>query len=62
MEFHVRLFLDGKRIDPSEYKNIAISCKTIDRIVNDIYERYHEIDDDASMQSEMRQGEITMSF
>lgn len=41
---------------------IAISCKTIDRIVNDIYERYHERDDDAIMQSEMRQGEITMPF
>jgi hypothetical protein len=36
MEFKVRVFLDGKRIEPSEIKNLVISSPVIDRIVNDI--------------------------
>lgn len=34
MEFKVRLFLDGKQVEPSE---VMIKSVTIDRIVNDCY-------------------------
>lgn len=34
MEFKVRLFLDGKQVEPSE---VTIKSVTIDRIVNDCY-------------------------
>lgn len=37
MEFKVRLFLDGKLIDPSDYSKVVISSRNIDRIVNRIY-------------------------
>lgn len=36
MEFKVRVFLDGKRIEPSEISNLVITNPAIDRIVNDI--------------------------
>ena len=39
MEFKVRLFLGDRLLDPSDYDKVAIHCKDIDRIVNDIYER-----------------------
>ncbi len=39
MEYKVRIVCDGKLIEPSDYSKITISNKTIDRIVNDIYER-----------------------
>ena len=54
MEFQVRLFLDGKRIEPSEYKTIAISCKAIDRIVNDIYEKYAQLEQEETQADELR--------
>ncbi len=38
MKLKVRLFLDGKPIDPSEYNKIIITCPAVDRIVNDIYD------------------------
>lgn len=37
MEFKVRLYLDGKLIDPSDYSKVVISSRNIDRIVNRIY-------------------------
>jgi len=43
-KFNIRLFLDGKYIDPSEYKNIQINCRAVDRIVNRIYELNHADD------------------
>ena len=39
MEYKVRIVYDGKLIEPPDYPKIVISNKTIDRIVNDIYER-----------------------
>ncbi len=39
MEYKARIVCDGKLIEPSDYPKIVISNKTIDRIVNDIYER-----------------------
>ena len=36
MEIKVRVFLDGKLVEPSEVKNLVISNPAIDRIVNDI--------------------------
>ncbi len=41
MEFKVRLFLDERYIDPSEYPTIKISSPVIDRIVNHIYDVNH---------------------
>ena len=35
----VRVFLDGKEINPSSLGKIVISNKTVDRIINDVVER-----------------------
>ena len=35
----VRVFLDGKEINPSSLDKIVISNKTVDRIINDVVER-----------------------
>lgn len=35
----VRIFLDGKQVDPSQLPQITISNPTIDRIVNEIVDR-----------------------
>lgn len=37
MSLKVRLFLDGELIEPSQYSQVQIVSKTIDRIVNDVY-------------------------
>jgi hypothetical protein len=55
MELKVRLFYDGKLVDPSDYPKIVISNKTIDRIVNDVYERETGIADMRS-QSDYDEG------
>lgn len=39
MKLKVRIFMDGKQIEPSELSKITISNPTIDRIVNDIVSR-----------------------
>ncbi len=39
MEYKVRIFIDGKLVEPSDYPKIFICNKTVDRIVNDVYER-----------------------
>ena len=39
MEFKVRLFIDGRQIAPSEYGQVQICSKTVDRIVNAIYDK-----------------------
>ena len=43
-QFNVRLFLDGRYIDPSEYPGIQIRCRAVDRIVNRIYDLNHAKD------------------
>ena len=35
----VRVFLDGKEINPSSLDKIVISNKTVDRIINGVVER-----------------------
>ncbi len=39
MEYKARIFIDGKMVEPSDYPKIFICSKTVDRIVNDVYER-----------------------
>lgn len=39
MIFKVNLIWDGKVLEPAEYPNFYIRSKTIDRIVNEIYEK-----------------------
>ena len=41
MEFKVRLFLDGRQIDPADYAKVVISCRDVDMIVNHIYDVNH---------------------
>lgn len=38
MKFNVNVFLDGKKIEKEDLHKITICNKTIDRIINDIYE------------------------
>lgn len=45
MNYKVRIFHDGKLIEPPDYPKVFISNKTVDRIVNDIYERESGGDD-----------------
>ena len=39
MEIKVRLFYDGKYIDPADYSSVVIKNKTLDRIINDVVNR-----------------------
>ena len=39
MEHKVRLFLDGKMIEPSDYQKICIKNEKIDMIINSAAER-----------------------
>ncbi len=39
MEFKARIFYDGRLVDPRDYPKLFICNKTVDRIVNDVYER-----------------------
>lgn len=38
----VRVFLGGKEIPDSELKNLTIKSRTVDRIVNDVADRYNK--------------------
>ena len=39
MNFKVRVFLGEQLVDPADVPNIVIHSKTVDRIVNSVYER-----------------------
>lgn len=41
MKLHVRLFLDGVMLEPSDCQKIHICCPAVDKIVNHIYELNH---------------------
>ncbi len=38
MKYKVKIIYNGKAIEPSDYPKYVIVNKTVDRIVNDIYE------------------------
>ena len=42
MELKVRIFVDGTLVEPSEYKSIIIANPSVDKIVNDVYEKNKE--------------------
>ena len=54
MSLKVRLFLDGELIEPSQYSQVQIVSKTIDRIVNDVYTKSSE---DQQLEKRERQSQ-----
>ena len=54
MSLKVRLFLDGELIEPSQYSQVQIVSKTIDRIVNDVYTKSSE---DKQLEKRERQSQ-----
>lgn len=55
MEFKVRLFLDGRQIDPADYPKVMISCRDIDMIVNHIYDVNHSTEPEEAEEAEMEE-------
>ena len=45
MQFTVRLFADGTLIEPSQYPQVVITSKAIDRIVNHVFALANETND-----------------
>lgn len=39
VEYKVSLFIDGKLVAPSMYSRVFIANKTVDRIVNEVYDQ-----------------------
>ena len=54
MSLKVRLFLDGELIEPSQYSQVQIVSKTIDRIINDVYTKSSE---DQQLEKRERQSQ-----
>ena len=42
VELKVRVLIDGKLVEPSEYPNVVIANQTVDRIVNEVYQTSEE--------------------
>ena len=38
MKFKVRIMIDGKLVEPSDYPKVVIANQAVDRIVNEVYE------------------------
>ena len=47
MTIKVRIFMDGRLVEPSELPNITISNPTVDRIVNDVVDRNNPTGEDS---------------
>ena len=45
VEFKVRIMIDGKLVEPSDYPKVVIANQTVDRIVNDVYQTSMERND-----------------
>ena len=45
VELKVRIWIDGKLVEPSDYPKVVIANQTVDRIVNDVYQTSMERND-----------------
>ena len=46
MKFEVQIFVGEQRVEPSDVPKLVIRSKTIDRIVNDIFDHYEDEPDE----------------
>ena len=46
VKFEVQIFVGEQRVEPSDVTKLVIRSKTIDRIVNDIFDHYEDEPDE----------------
>ena len=42
MDYYVKLFADTMLVEPSQYKEVVITCRAVDLIVNRVFELANE--------------------